>query len=195
MNVKNTTILLYKDVEVLDFAGPFEVFNTANSAYGEKLFNVYTVAEHKDILEARNGLKVLPDYSIAMCPQPDILVIPGGDGRKVQMNNEVILNWLKDNYKKAELILSVCTGAFILGKAGLLDGLSAATHHLSHSEFEKTFPNVNLIKERKYVDNGNIITSGGISAGIDMALYVVGKLAGEDTLNKTAHYMEFAKNE
>lgn len=189
--IRNTAILLYRDVEVLDFAGPFEVFNVANSVCGEKLFNVYTVAEHKDMLETKNGLKVLPDYSIISCPPPDIIIVPGGEGRKFQMFNDILLRWIKDNYKRVELMLSVCTGSFILGNAGLLDGLNATTHHSSYTEFEASFPNTNLVRGEKYVDSGKIITSAGVSSGINMSLYVVGKLAGEEAAKKTTEIIEY----
>ncbi|RPI13177.1 MAG: DJ-1/PfpI family protein [Ignavibacteriae bacterium] len=191
MKIRNTAILLFKDVEVLDFAGPFEVFNVANSACGGKFFNVYTVAEHKDMLETKNGLKVLPDYSIASCPPPDIIIIPGGDGRKVQMNNDIILHWIKDNFNRVELMISVCTGSFILGNAGLLDGLNATTHHDSYSEFEAAFPNTALIKGDKFVDSGKIITAAGVSSGINMSLHIVKKLAGEEAARKTAEIIEY----
>jgi transcriptional regulator GlxA family with amidase domain len=191
MKIRNTAILIFKDVEVLDFAGPYEVFNAANAASGEKLFNVYTAAEHKDMLEAKNGLKILPDYSIISCPPPDIIVVPGGDGRKVQMYNDIILHWLKNQFNKVELMISVCTGSFILGNAGLLEGLNAATHHHSFTEFEMAFPNTTLVKDDKYVDNGKIITAAGVSSGINMALYVVGKLAGKDIAKKTAEIVEY----
>lgn len=191
MKIRNTAILLFKNVEVLDFAGPYEVFNVANAAFGEKLFNVYTVAEHKDILEAKNGLKVLPDYSIISCPPPDIIIVPGGDGRKVQMYNDTILHWIKEHFTKVELMLSVCTGSFILGNAGLLDGLSAATHHQSHTEFEMAFPNTTLVKNDKFVDNGKIITAAGVSSGINMSLYVIRKLFGEAIAEKTAEIVEY----
>jgi transcriptional regulator GlxA family with amidase domain len=191
MNTRNTAILLFNDIEVLDFAGPFEVFSTANTEHGETIFNVYTFAEKRGIISARNGLKVTPDFTFENSPEPDILVIPGGNGRKIEMNNPVLLNWIKEKFTSLEYLLSVCTGAFIVGKTGLLDGMEATTHHYSYDEFENTFPNIKLIKNTKYVDNGKIITSAGVSSGINMSLYVVGKLFSEELKLKTASHIEF----
>jgi transcriptional regulator GlxA family with amidase domain len=191
MRTKNTAILIFKDAEVLDFTGPFEVFNAANEASDKKLFDVSLTAEYKEIVEVRNGLRVIPDHTIDSLVEPDIIIIPGGEGRKMQMYNENILNWIKKKYSQLELLLSVCTGAFILGKTGLLDNIKATTHHASYDEFAETFPQTELIRNVKYVDNGKIITSGGISAGINMSLYVVGRIAGKDIADKTAEILEY----
>ena len=191
MKPRNTAILIFNDVEVLDFAGPFEVFNTANTEHGENIFNVYTIAEKNGVISASNGLKVIPDYSLDDCPPPDILIIPGGIGRKIEMNNPVLLNRIKGKFNSLEFLLSVCTGSFIVGKTGLLDGLEATTHHYSNDEFEKTFPNIKLIKNTKWVDNGKIITAAGVSSGINMSLHVVGKLFGEELKQKTSSHIEF----
>jgi transcriptional regulator GlxA family with amidase domain len=188
---RNTAILLFNDAEVLDFAGPFEVFNAANRMAGEVIFSVYTIAENKDVISARNGLKVIPDYSLNNCPSPDILIIPGGSGRKIQMTNQFLLNWIKSKYNGFEFLLSVCTGSLIVGKTGLLDGLEATTHHNSYQEFENTFPSIKLIKNAKYIDNGKIITAAGVSSGINMSLYVIGRLFGEELKAKTASHIEF----
>lgn len=191
MKPRNTAILFFNDVEVLDFAGPFEVFSTANTEYGSIIFNVYTIAQKKELILARNGLKVTPDYSFDDCPAPDILVIPGGNGRKIEMNNPVLLNWIKEKFTNLEYLLSVCTGAFIVGKTGLLDGMEATTHHYSYDEFEKTFPQIKLMKNTKYIDNGKIITAAGVSSGINMSLYLVGKLFSKELKQKTADHIEF----
>lgn len=191
MRTKNTAILIFKDAEVLDFAGPFEVFNAANEVSGKKLFNVYLTAEYKEIVELRNGLRVIPDHTTDSQLEPDIIIIPGGEGRKMQMFNENILNWIKKKYTQLEFLLSVCTGAFIIGKTGLLDNIKATTHHESYEEFAETFPRTELIKNVKYVDSGKIITSGGISAGINMSLYTVSLIAGKDIAGKTAKLMEY----
>jgi transcriptional regulator GlxA family with amidase domain len=191
MQPRNTAILLFNDAEVLDFAGPYEVFNAANRMAGEVLFSVYTIAEKKDVIYARNNLKVIPDYSLNDCPSPDILVVPGGSGRKIEMDNLFLLNWIKSKFDTLEFLLSVCTGSFILGKTGLLDGQEATTHHSSYDEFEKTFPAIKLIKDAKYIDNGKIITSAGVSSGINMSLYFIGKLFGEELKAKTASQIEF----
>jgi transcriptional regulator GlxA family with amidase domain len=188
---RNTAILLFNDVEVLDFAGPFEVFSTANTEYGEIIFNVYTIAEKKYVISARNGLKIIPDYSFNDCPAPNILIIPGGNGRKIEMNNSVLLNWIKEKFGNLEFLLSVCTGSFIIGKTGLLDGAQATSHHYTYEEFETTFPQIKLIKNTKFVDNGKIITAAGVSSGINMSLHVISRLFGEELKAKTASQIEF----
>lgn len=191
MKVKNVAILIFDNVEVLDFTGPYEVFNDANRVTGKNYFSVYTIAENKKQITSRDGLKIVPDFTIKNCPPPYILIIPGGQGRKIVMNNSTITDWIKAQFKKLELLLSVCTGAFIISKTGLLKGLKATTHHESYSEFEETFKDVELVKNVKYVDNGKIITSGGIASGIDMSLYVVGKLLGKDISQAVKTHLEY----
>jgi transcriptional regulator GlxA family with amidase domain len=192
MKPRNTAILIFNDAEVLDFAGPYEVFNAANIVSGEKLFNVFTIADTKELISARNGLKLVPDYSLSDCPPPDIFIIPGGSGRKIQMTNPTLLNWIKEKIDSLEHLLSVCTGSFIIGKTGLLDGMQAATHHYHYDEFEKSFPKIKLIRNTKFVDNGKIITSAGVSSGINMSLYIIGKLCGEEIKQKAANHIEYS---
>lgn len=187
----NTAIFIFENVEVLDFTGPFEIFNSANRILEYESFKVFTVAESEKKINARNGLQVTPDFSILNCPKPDILIIPGGEGRKIQMNNNVILQWIRKNLAESQYLFSICTGAFILGNTGLLNGQKATTHHLSYDEFEKTFPQVSLIKNLPYVDNGKIITSAGISTGMKASLYLLDKISGENLGKRTAEYMEY----
>ena len=191
MKPLNVAIFIFNDAEVLDFAGPFEVFNVANTVAGKQLFNVYLVAESEQVQFARNNFRILPDYNFAEGPPSDILVIPGGNGRKIQMHQVPVLNWVKHEALKASLVLSVCTGSFISGYAGRLDGLSATTHNDSYEEFEKTFPKTKLVREVKYIDNGKIITAAGISAGIDMSVMVVGKIHGIELAKEVARHMEY----
>jgi transcriptional regulator GlxA family with amidase domain len=191
MKIRNVGILIFDNAEVLDFSGPFEVFNVANEINTERLFKVFTIAETEDIVMAKFGYKLKPDYSIANHPVLDILVIPGGEGRKIQMNNPVITGWVKKEFDSLELLLTVCTGAFIAGKSGVLNVKKATTHHASFSEFARTFPEIELVKNVKYVDSGKIITAGGISAGINASLYVIDKLIGNNHGKKTAEHMEY----
>lgn len=191
MKPQNVAIFIFNDAEVLDFAGPFEVFNVANTVAEKELFNVYLVAESEQIVFARNNFRVVPDYDFTEMPEADILIIPGGIGRKIQMHHVPVLNWVKHEAGRASLVLSVCTGSFILGNAGLLNNLSATTHHGSYDEFEKEFSKTKLIREVKYVDNGKVITAGGISAGIDMSIMVVGKIHGSELAQKIAERMEY----
>jgi len=191
MKYYNTAIFIFDNVEVLDFTGPFEIFNSANRILKDESFKVFTVAESDKMVYARYGLQVTPDFTIQNCPKPDIIVIPGGEGRKVQMNNNVILQWIRSGFAELQYLFSICTGAFILGNTGLLNGQKATTHHLSYDEFEKTFPQVGLIKNVPYVDNGKIITSAGISTGMKASLYLLDKISGGMLGKRTAEYMEY----
>lgn len=190
--MRNAAILIFDDVEVLDFCGPFEVFSvTSQRAQGETPFRVYTIAEQARPVLARNGLSVNPAYTLHDCPPPDILLIPGGRGTRPLMNNAALLDWIRAQSERVELLLSVCTGALLLGKAGLLDGLEATTHHSALEELRAAAPNITLCPEKRYVDNGKIVLSAGVSAGIDMALYVVSRLLGAEVAAETAHYIQY----
>jgi transcriptional regulator GlxA family with amidase domain len=190
---RTVAILIFDDVEVLDFCGPFEVFGVTGQRRGggEGDFTVYTVAEKDGAVTARNGLSVNPTYTIANCPQPDILLVPGGRGTRREMNNSVLINWIAAQFPKLELLLSVCTGALMLAKAGLLEGLSATTHFRAMGELRAVAPNTTLCPTDRYVDNGKVITSAGISAGIDMSLYVVSRLLGAEKAADTARHMQY----
>jgi len=188
---RNVAIFIFDDVEVLDFAGPFEVFNVTGEVNDLVPFNTYTVALTEDPIKARGKLGINPQYSIGSCPTPDIILLPGGDGRRRLMKDERVLGWIARHGDNLEKLLSVCTGAFYIAHSGLLNGLSATTHHGAFSEFRETFPDIELIEDKRYVENGKIITAGGISAGIDMSLYVVEQLLGEEKLALTLEEMEW----
>ncbi|ALQ68449.1 DJ-1/PfpI family protein [Bacillus thuringiensis] len=187
INKWSVGIFLFNDVEVLDFAGPFEVFSVTE-ADKEKTFTVYTVSQNGEMITARNGLKVQPDYSIEDLPPIDILIIPGGKGVR---ENETIINWVRQQMKEVKLMTSVCTGALLLAKAGLLEGLKATTHWASIQTFKKDFPNVEVMENVKFVDEGQIITSAGISAGINMSFHIVKNLLGVEVAEETAKSMEY----
>lgn len=186
-------ILLFDEVEVLDFAGPFEVFSLASYAQTEtKPFMVRTISQVKEPVRARNGLQILPDFCFRDNPSFDIVIIPGGYGaEEIEIHNEVVIDWIKEQVQKVELLASVCTGAFLLAKAGLLDGKKATTHWMDLDRLEKEFPLVEVQRGQKFVDQGKIITSAGISAGIDMSFYIIGKLLGDDIARLTARRMEY----
>jgi transcriptional regulator GlxA family with amidase domain len=187
---RNVAILIFDEVEVLDFCGPFEVFGVTGYKDGTEPFNVYTVAEGPGPVIARNGLSINPAYTIADYPRPDILVVPGGLGTRKEMDNPVLREWIEERAKETELTLSVCTGALMLAKAGLLEGLSATTHHDGVELLKELAPGV-TVEEERFVDNGRIILSAGISAGIDASLHVVAKLLGTEQALETARYMEY----
>ncbi|MFK4325703.1 transcriptional regulator GlxA family with amidase domain [Bacillus sp. RC55] len=187
----NVGIFLFNEVEVLDFAGPFEVFSVTATSEGQ-LFTVHTVSQDGEMITARNGLKVQPDYSIENLPPVDILIIPGGLGvRENEMKNEIITNWIREQMKEVKLMTSVCTGALLLAKAGLLDGFKATTHWASIESFRNDFPNVEVLENVKFVDEGHVITSGGISAGINMSFHIVRNLLGARVAEETAKRMEY----
>ncbi len=188
---RNVAIFIFNEVEVLDFCGPFEVFSVTNKIHSLNPFNVYTVAEQERPILAVNNLSVNPRYTLDNCPRPDILLIPGGQGSRKEMNNPVVINWIKKVFNDLELLLSVCTGALIIAKADLLDGLTATTHHTAFELLKKAAPQTNIVKDQRFVDNGKIILSAGISAGIDMSFYVVEKLLGKEAVQATTQYMEY----
>ncbi len=188
---RNVAILIFNEVEVLDFCGPFEVFSVTGRRDNSNPFNVYTVAEKEQPILARNRLSVNPSYTIQDCPGPDILVVPGGLGTRKEMHNPILIDWIRSSSQKAELILSVCTGALLLAKAGLLEGLAATTHHGAIELLREVAPHTTIQANKRIIDNGRIIVSAGISAGIDMSLYVVSKLLGGEHGIETAQYMEY----
>ncbi|CAN5459041.1 DJ-1/PfpI family protein [soil metagenome] len=188
---RRVAILMFDNVEVMDFAGPFEVFGVSALPDGTKLFDVYTVARLSKPVMARNNLSVNPDYSFGDCPRPDILVVPGGFGTRREKHNPAVLDFIKQQTEHAERVLSVCSGALLLAKAGLLDGLHATTHQGALAELRGDAPTATVLDGARVVDNGKIVLSAGISAGIDAALYLVGALHGPDQAKETAAYMEY----
>jgi len=191
---RHVCIVVFDDVEVLDFCGPFEVFAVTGGREGLTPFVVSTVAETRQTITARGGLRVEPEHSFEDCPNPNILVVPGGMGTRREMNNPRMLQWLRRRAKSAELILSVCSGALILAKAGLLNGLKATTHHDALDELRAIHPDIVVDGQRRFIDNGRVIVSAGVSAGIDMSLHVVARLLGREQALETARYMEYKWN-
>jgi transcriptional regulator GlxA family with amidase domain len=196
MNRKQVGILIFENVEVLDFCGPFEVFSVTRLDEEQRRddpspFNVFLVAETTKPVVTTGAMKVLPDYDLDNCPSLDILVVPGGWGTRKEMNNERLLRWITDRSKQVEILASVCTGALLLGKAGLLDGKRATTHWRSLDWMQELFPKVFVEKHLHFVEEGALFTSAGISAGIDMALKVVARYFGEAVARATAKQMEY----
>ncbi len=184
-------ILIFNEVEVLDFCGPFEVFSITKGSNGQSPFEVMIVAEDEAPVLARNNLSINPQYTITNCPEPDILLIPGGPGTRKEIYNDELLKWIKSTSMASKLTLSVCTGSLLLGKANLLDDLEITTHHGALDLLRETAPKAIVRSDKRFIDNGKYIIAAGISAGIDMSLYVVEKLLGKDIAEKTAQYMEY----
>jgi transcriptional regulator GlxA family with amidase domain len=187
---KKVAILIYDGIYLLDFCGPLEIFNDTMLDDTTFLFEVYTVAPFNSGIKAHTNTVIIPTYSIDDCPQPDILVIPGGN-INLSKNNKKIGDWIKETSSKSEITMSVCTGAFILADLGLLDGLDAITWYGAASRLQKLYPKIKVQAGKRYTDNGKIITTAGVSAGIDGALYLVGRLYGKETAIKTAKYIEY----
>ncbi len=189
---RNVAILLFEDVEVLDFAGPFEIFSVTGARdEGGPPFNVYTIAETAGPLHAANHLIVTPNFTLADCPKPDVLVIPGGRGSRREMHNQALLDWLREIDRETELTTSVCTGALILATAGLLADRSATTHFASYDLLQELTPTTQVVRDVRYVDEGRIVTSAGIQAGMDMSLHLVARLAGLEAARNTARMIEY----
>jgi len=187
---RNVAILIFNGVEVLDFAGPTDVFAHVRDPQGKVVFKLYAVAKSMEPITSQGFVKITPNYTFADCPKPDILVIPGG-GTGGVVRDEATMKWIKDSGAESERVISVCTGAFIMQAAGFLDGMKATTHWSAIEQLRKLSPTTTVVENVRYVDNGRIVTSAGVSAGIDMTLHVVAKLLGFDAAEKAAFNMEY----
>jgi transcriptional regulator GlxA family with amidase domain len=190
-------IYMFDNMEVLDFAGPYEVFTTAsrvakkmNAALEQPPFEVLTIGKIKHATQARAGLKFYPDYTIESHPTLDVLLIPGGVITQ-ELQEEALMAWIKAAAHQTLITASICTGAFLLAKAGLLDGKRATTHWEDIDELQSLFPEILVEEGLRFVDEGEVVTSGGISAGIDMSLHLVERLSGRELALATARQMEF----
>jgi transcriptional regulator GlxA family with amidase domain len=190
MENKKVAILIYDGVYLLDFCGPQEIFYDTSDHKNEKIFDVILVAPNLLPIKAHTGTSIKPDFSIDNCPHPDILVIPGGDLELVE-GNPLLGEWIQKTSDECIVTLSVCTGAFILAKLGMLDGLSATTWWGACRYLQKIYPQIKVSTSDRITDNGKIITTAGVSAGIDGSLYVISKLIDMETAKKTARYIEY----
>lgn len=187
----NVAIFIFDDVEVLDFCGPFEVFSVTSRLHDDEPFNVFTVAATAAPIRARGGMQVIPSYSFDNCPTPNILIVPGGHGTRALLDDRHVLSWIKKQHTQSEFTLTVCTGALLLAKTGLLEGLEATTHHLSFDLLSQLTPTTRVNRRARFIDSGKIVTSAGISAGIDMSLHMVALLLGFEQARETANHMEY----
>ena len=193
---KRVGILIFPAVEVLDFCGPYEVFSVTRLDEEKRRadpspFEVLLIAETLDPVVATGGLRVIPDATLETCPPLDILVVPGGWGTRVEMSNQRVLKWIAERAREIETLTSVCTGAMLLGQIGLLDGRRATTHWRSLEWMRQSFPSVTVEDKLHVVEDGQVLTSAGISAGIDMALRVVTRYFGDAVGRATARHMEY----
>lgn len=186
----NIGIYIYQDAEVLDFSGPFEVFSTASRLTDTPVFNVFLVAQDLSPVRARGGYSINPDYTIHKHPAIDVLLIPGGVHTH-ELNKPDVIHWVQTTSTSAAYVTSVCTGAFILAKAGLLAGLNVTTHWEDIDDLRSSFSELNVIEGVRWVDEGKYVTSAGISAGIDMSLHLVAKIIDSQLAVRTAKQMDF----
>jgi transcriptional regulator GlxA family with amidase domain len=189
-------ILIFPDVEVLDFCGPYEVFSVTRLHEERRReepspFEVLLIAEQTGPVTATGGLRVIPDHTFDTCPTLDLLMVPGGWGTRKEIANERLLAWIAERAKQVKTLASVCTGAMLLGQAGLLDGRRATTHWRSLKWMRESFPAVTVEEALHVVEDGSVLTSAGISAGIDLALRVVMRYCGEEVARATARHMEY----
>ncbi len=189
-------ILIFNGMQVLDFAGPFDVFATTRLKDKPALsdpspFNVLLISEYPRPVYASGGMKVSPHHTINYSPPLDILIVPGGIGEREAHSNHVLLHFIRSQAKTVKTLASVCTGSIILGKAGLLNGRKATTHWMSIERMRKMLPEVEVVENVRYVEDGNVITSAGISSGIDMALRIVAIHHGEEIAQATAKELEY----
>jgi len=172
-------------VTVIDFCGPWEVFQDVVSPRGDSAFDLFTVSEKTEPLVGSAGLKLVPDYTFENAPAPKVVVIPA------QMGSKELHAWLRKVTPATDVTMSVCTGAFQLAKAGLLSGKSATTHHEFLDRLEKTYPDITVKRGLRFVEGERISTAGGLTSGIDLALRVVDRYFGRSIAEKTAFYMEY----
>jgi transcriptional regulator GlxA family with amidase domain len=189
-------IFVYPDVEVLDFAGPYEVFTTA-SRVARRLepeapppFAASLVAAAEGPVRARGGFGVVPDHAFGGHPPLDVLLVPGGV-HEPQLEQPAVIAWIANQARSAELVASVCTGAFLLARAGLLSGLEVTTHWEDCADLRRAFPDLRVVEGVRWVQSGRVLTSAGISAGLDMSLRIVARLAGQELAERTARQMDY----
>ena len=193
MSRRTVGILIFDDAEVLDVCGPYEVFSVAGRRQGLEPFDVRLLAKEPGPVMARNGFVMTPHGTLREAPALDILLVPGGLGTRRAQHDAELIELIRDRAAVAELVLSVCTGALLLGRAGLLEGLDATTHHSALDELRDAAPGAHVRPAARYTDNGRVLTSAGIAAGIDLALHVVERLLGRDVAEEASHYMEFPR--
>lgn len=189
---KNVGILIFDDAEVLDFAGPFEVFSVTSQINDYELFDVFTVAKTTEPVIAVNGLLINPSYSFSNHPPIDILIISGGQGSRKLLDDITVMEWISKVHCNSNLTVSICSGARMLGKLGLLDNKPFCTHQAVYSHMLEIAPLAIPQKEKRFVQTDErIYTSGGISAGIDLSFHIVEALFGKEIAETTADYMEY----
>lgn len=185
----NIGIYIYDDAEVLDFSGPFEVFSTAKRLANND-WNVFLFAEKSILVKARGGFEVNPHFSFETVPNIDLLIVVGGVHTE-ELRKPNVINWIKQYAAESKIVASVCTGAFLLAKAGVTVDHSVTTHWEDIADLRREFPKLNVQEDVRWVKQGNLVASAGISAGIDMSLFLVSEIASMDLAVKTARQMDY----
>lgn len=188
--IKSIGMVLFDDVELLDFAGPLEVFGAANYVKENSLFSITTLAPTKDIKVSKSLLNVTVDEVMDQ-QQFDLLLIPGGFGTRPLVKDESFLKTIDQLVKKSKITASICTGALLLAKLGYLKDKTACSHHLSFELLKSIDPTVHILKDKRYADHGDILTSAGVSAGIDMSFHLLKRLYGEAFSDTVRKYIEY----
>ncbi|MBW2232301.1 MAG: DJ-1/PfpI family protein [Deltaproteobacteria bacterium] len=189
MSSRKIGIVVYPDSEELDWAGPYEVFTMAAQVGGD--LEVVTISQHEGPVRCAKGLRILPDHSFETAPQLDVVLVPGGEGSRVEMDNPVMLDWLVKAAESCTWVTSVCTGSILLAKSGLATGCEITTHWAYITTLRELAPHVTVRENIRYVRDGRIVTAAGVSAGIDMSLWLVGELFDADHSRKTRRFMEY----
>lgn len=190
----NIGIYVYDDAEVLDFAGPYEVFSTAARLQPGADISVFLVGRSGELVSARNGFKVMPDFAVDHHPSIELLLIPGGV-HTAELAKPDVIDWIRRQSAAAAWTASVCTGAFLLAEAGVLSGRRVTTHWEDIPALRRDYPGLEVLENVRWLEAGNVVTSAGISAGIDMSLALVGKLFGRELAVRTARQMEYTWSE
>ena len=186
---RNVAILIFPGVQIIDYTGPWEVLGHAY-VNNQPAFRIYTVAESKDPITTSMGMSVNPTFTFASAPKADLIVLPGGNVSP-QLDDPAVIRWVRDSARDAEIVFSVCNGAFFLARAGLLDGLEATTFAGLIDELKEAAPKTHVVSDKRFVDNGKIVTAAGLSSGIDGALHVIEKLFGKGTAQVAAVSLEY----
>ena len=188
----NVGIYIYDEAEVLDFSGPFEVFSVASRFLeAKRKFNVFLISEKNEAIKARGDYSVNPNYTFLDHPKIDILIVVGGVHTE-ELKKKNVIKWIKNISKTSKINASICTGAFLLAEANIITNHFVTTHWEDIDDLKQAYPKLNVKSDVRWIDEGNIITSAGISAGIDMSLHLVSRIINEDLAIKTAKQMDFA---
>ena len=181
----NVAFIMTKGATMIDFAGPWEVFQDVGTKDGEA-FRLYIVSDELKLIEATGGMKIMPDFTFKTAPTPQVIVVPAQNG-----HSDAMLDWLRKNSSTADVTMSVCAGAFQLARAGILDGLRATTHHQSLDDLAKMFPKITVDRDARFVENNRVSTAAGLTSGIDLALRIVERYFGREKAERVANFMEY----